>query len=206
VSDIENGPASGLSPKFAEAIERFDAENARDPHHVLVEGVEIPHELAYSRWLTDWVLRLCPGASEELRLAARAQHLRRWEIPRSSHPQTRPGYLQWREKLKRFHAQTAGEILLEVGYSELVVGRVRELILKKNITTDAEGRTLEDALCLVFLERQLDDLTTKTDRETLVGALRKAWNKMSPLGQQAALRLPFTPEQKELLDRALGNG
>ena len=96
--------------RFETALRRFDEENSRDPNQEIVDGVAFPRELIYARWLTAWVLKLCPEASEELRLAARCQHLCRWMVPRSSYPMTRAGYLQWREGLKKFHAQKAGEI------------------------------------------------------------------------------------------------
>jgi len=203
VSETENFSNPVVAARFSEAIRRFDAENAKDPNRVVIDGREQPYELAYAGWLTEWVMRLQPDAAEELRLAARGQHLRRWEIPRDTYPRNRQGYLQWREKLKRLHAQMSGDILQDLGYPEATVTRVRDLILKKNIATDPDGRTLEDALCLVFLERQLDALSAKTDVETLVGALRKAWNKMSPEGQKAASELIFKPEHKALLARAL---
>lgn len=204
-SHVTQHPAAPTPPssRFANAILRFDSENSRDPNLVLVDGQPSPKELAHATWLTDWVHRLNPGPSEELLLAARAQHLRRWEIPRETHPRTRQGYLQWRETLKRFHARSAAAILSELGYPQMTVARVGDLILKKNITTDPEGRTLEDALCLVFLEHQFDDLSGKTDEQTLVGALRKAWKKMSPRGHQAALGLAWTANHKRILDLAL---
>ena len=64
--------------RFEEAVRRFDEENSRDPNTVEASGVKKPRELVYAEWLTDWVLRRCPAASEELRLAARCQHLCRW--------------------------------------------------------------------------------------------------------------------------------
>ena len=91
--------------RFAAALRRFDEENARDPHVEQVAGVAHPRELLYAQWLTEWVLKLCPDASEELRLAARCQHLCRWMVPRDSYPMTRAGYLKWREGLKHFHAR-----------------------------------------------------------------------------------------------------
>src|SRR5437899_276495 len=103
--------------RFQEAICRFDAANAQDPR-----GVELP----YAERLSAWVERLSPQASEPLRLAARAQHIHRWMIPRESYPQGRLGYLKWREDLKQFHAQKAGEILCEVGYDEATVARVQD--------------------------------------------------------------------------------
>ena len=127
---------SALAPenpeRFAAAIARFDAENAKDPKSVTCDGVAQPHELVYSRWLTDWVLHFAPEVSEPLRLAARCQHLCRWEIPRESYPATRAGYLKWRQTLKEFHAEKAASILREVGYGEEVIRQVGDLNLKKN--------------------------------------------------------------------------
>src|SRR5262249_23209983 len=137
--------------RFKRALTRFDEENAEDPNREMIDGVQHPRELIYAQWLTDWVLRLFPDASEELRLAARCQHLRRWEVPRNSYPMTRAGYLQWREGLKKFHARRAGEILKEVGYPDQVINRVQSLNLKKDFPKDPDTRVLEDALCLVFL-------------------------------------------------------
>ncbi|HWH70276.1 MAG TPA: DUF4202 domain-containing protein, partial [Candidatus Sulfotelmatobacter sp.] len=104
-------------PRFEAALRRFDEENARDPNLESVAGASQPRELVYAQWLTAWVLRLCPEASEALRLAARCQHLCRWQVPRETYPMTRAGYLQWRAHLKQFHAQKAGEILRELDYS-----------------------------------------------------------------------------------------
>jgi hypothetical protein len=188
--------------RFNAAIRRFDEENSRDPNRETVNGVAHPRELIYSQWLTEWVLKLCPEASEALRLAARCQHLCRWTIPRSSYPMTRAGYLQWRSDLKKFHAQKSGEILREVGYSQDMIEKVQNLNLKKN-PRDSECAALEDALCLVFLEHQLADLASKTEDEKVVTALQKSWKKMTPAGHAEALKLSYGPREKALLDRAL---
>ena len=192
-----------IPERFATAIRRFDEENSRDPNHEIVNGIGHPRELIYSQWLTDWVLKLCPNASEPLRLAARCQHLCRWMSPRSSYPMTRPGYLQWRAELKKFHAQKSGEILREVGYADDVVERVQALNLKKDFPRDPESCVLEDALCLVFLEHQLADLASKTEDEKVITALQKSWKKMTPAAHAEALKLSYGPREKALLDRAL---
>jgi hypothetical protein len=189
--------------RFAAALRRFDEENGRDPNSETVNGVAHPRELLYAQWLTDWVLRLSPGASEELRLAARCQHLCRWKIPRDSYPMDRPGYLKWRADLKRFHAERAGEILREVGYPDDVVTRVQDLNLKKNFPADPESRVLEDALCLVFLEHQLADLAAKTAEYKVITALQKSWKKMTPAAHAEALKLPYTSRERTLLKAAL---
>jgi hypothetical protein len=188
---------------FEAAIRRFDEENSRDPNRENSGGVSQPHELLYAQRLTGWVLRLCPDASEELRLAARCQHVCRWEIPRGSYPMTRAGYLKWRADLKKFHAQKAGDILRKIGYDETAIRRVQELNLKKNFPDDPETRALEDALCLVFLQFQLADLAAKTAEDKTINALQKSWAKMSEAGRAEALKLDFGPREKNLLQRAL---
>ena len=190
-------------PRFAEALRRFDDENARDPHVVTADGVAQPYELLYAKWVAGWVLRLCPEPSEALLLAARCQHICRWMIPRKSHPMTRAGYLKWRADLKQFHAQKSAGILRDVGYAEDVVARVGELNLKKNLAHDPECQVLEDALCLVTLQHQLTDLIDKTEPEKMVGILQKTWKKMSPAAREEALALPFSERETELLQRAL---
>jgi hypothetical protein len=191
--------------KFAAAVRRFDEENSRDPNSVSEGGVSRPRELVYSEWLTHWVLKLQPEASEELRLAARCQHLCRWQVPRESYPMTRPGYLKWRADLKQFHARKAGEILSELGHKQSVITRVQNLNLKQNFPNDVEGRVLEDALCLVFLEHQLAELAEKTSADKVVNALRKSWQKMTPTAREIALKLSYAPRERELIEQALAN-
>ena len=196
-------PELGDARRFEAAIRRFDEENARDPNLEIADGLGRPRELVYAERLTHWVLKLCPDASEELRLAARCQHICRWTIKRDSYPRTRAGYLKWREDLKRFHADTAGRILREVGYPEGNVAKVQALNLKKNFPQDPDSRALEDALCLVFLEFQFAELAAKTADEKIINALRKSWNKMTASGREQALRLDYGPREKGLLERAL---
>jgi hypothetical protein len=175
-------------------MERIDAANAQDPR-----GIELP----YAQRLSAWVERLAPNASEELRLAARAQHICRWMSPRESYPAGRIGYLKWREDLKQFHAQKAGEILREVGYDEVTTSRVQDLIRKRNFPRVMDGRVLEDALCLVFLETQFAETTAKTGDEKMIGILQKTWKKMTPQARDIALRLPMTDTQRGLVEKAL---
>ena len=188
-----------VNEKFNAAIRRFDEENSRDPNH---ENGQ-PRELLYAQRLTDWVLKLCPAASEPLRLAARCQHICRWQSPRENYPMTRPGYLKWRADLKKFHAEKSGAILKEVGYDDETIRRVQDLNLKKNFPADAEVRVLEDALCLVFLEFQLAALAAKSDDEKMINALRKSWEKMTEAARAEALKLNYGEREKSLIGRAL---
>jgi hypothetical protein len=189
--------------RFARAIERLDEENGRDPNLEEADGRAWPRELLYARRLYDWVLRLAPQAGEPLLLAARSQHLCRWLVPRASYPEGRAGYLRWRADLKKFHARKAGEVLAECGYPPELVQRVQALNLKQGFPADADTRVLEDALCLVFLEHQLEDLARRSTEDKMVNALRKSWAKMTPAAREIASRLPLGEAGRALLQKAL---
>ena len=191
------------SDRFAAALRRFDEENSHDPNQEIVDGKSHPRELMYAQWLTDWVLKLSPNASEALCLAARCQHICRWEIPRDSYPMDKPGYLRWRTDLKKFHANKSGDILREVGYDEATIQRVQELNLKKDHPNDPEVCMLEDALCLVFLEHQFAALAAKSDDEKMINALKKSWKKMTPAAHAEALKLNYGVRESALIEKAL---
>jgi hypothetical protein len=184
-----------ISDRFPIAIERFDAANAADPHAA---------EVVYSRRMTAWLDRLYPDASEPLRLAARAQHIRRWEIPRNTFPMDRAGYHRWRTTLYTFHADAAEKILREVGYDEATIGRVRSLLRKERLKADPEVQALEDVACLVFLENYFADFAPRHDEEKVILILRRTWAKMSDIGHAAALKLELPIEARRLVERALG--
>src|SRR4051794_20836166 len=156
-----------VGSRFVSAIGRFDEENSCDPNTIEFQGERLPYELFYAQRLTAWVLKLAPGASEALLLAARSQHLCRWKISRQDYDMTRAGYLKWRADLKQFHADKAGELLQASGYDAGTIARVRALNLKKALGHDPEMQVLEDALCLVTLQYQLRELMPKMAEEKL---------------------------------------
>ena len=192
-----------FQPRFRAALARFDAANAADPNRELWQGVEYPKELLYSQRMSGWLERFAPDASEELRLAVAAQHIRRWESPRSDYPEGKAGYKQWRSELARFHAETAGAILADVGYDDETIRRVQGLIRKEQLKRDAEAQCLEDVACLVFLESYFADFAQKHDEAKLIDILQKTWKKMSPEGHAAALGLVLPEGASELVHKAL---
>ena len=189
--------------RLARALDAIDAANADDPHTILIDGVSTPKEQAHAELMTRWVRTLDPDCTDEQLLAARAHHLRRWTIPRDSYPGGRAGYLRWRTALKRQHADDVGEILRAAGYDDQVVARVQAIVRKQGLGSDPAVQVHEDALCLVFLETQLDELAGKLGDDKTIDVLQKTAKKMSPAGLQAALGLRFAPDAAALLERAL---
>jgi hypothetical protein len=192
------------SERFLAAIDRFDAANREDPNHEVYQGQDYPRELLYAQRMSRCVERLAPDASEAVRLAARSQHIRRWEIPRGQYALDRRGYHRWRTTLYGFHAAVAGRILHEVGYDDATVRRVEDLLSKKGLKTDPEMQLLEDVICLVFLEYYVSGFARQKDEAAMITIVRKTWQKMSERGQQAALELPLSPADRALIEKALG--
>jgi hypothetical protein len=191
------------TPRLARALARIDEVNAGDPRSEAADGESVPQELLYARRMSETLGRFAPDASEALRLAARAQHVARWRIPRSEFPEGRQGYRAWRERLLDLHAELAAEILRSVGYEEAMVARVMSLVRKESLKRDAEAQALEDVACLVFLEHYFQDFAGKHDDEKLVGILRKTLAKMSPKGREAALRIDLGERGGDLVARAM---
>jgi hypothetical protein len=192
-----------MDPRFLQAIDRIDAANAEDPNRDTWDGEEVPAALLYGQRMTEWLDKLYPGASEALQLAARAQHIRRWEVPRDRYPRDRVGYLRWRTYLYGYHADVTEGILRAVGYDEATIATVRSLLKKERIKTDPDGQALEDVICLCFLENYFADFAAGKDEDKVIGILRKTWSKMSPTGHAAALKLEMPPEARRLVEKAL---
>ncbi|MEO7035073.1 MAG: DUF4202 domain-containing protein [Polyangiaceae bacterium] len=193
--------------RFQAAIDAFDRANAEDPHTIVTNdgNVHEPRELVQARRLSAWVAELDPNASEPLRLAARCQHIRRWQIPRGAYPSGRVGYLQWRTQLARFHADTAAQLLEECGYERELVDAVRRINLKQNLRSSADSQTMEDALCLAFLQFELEEFIAKYPTEKVVEVVQKSWHKMSSQARERALLLPLSPGAFGIIERALAS-
>jgi len=189
--------------RLERALAAIDAANADDPVRIEVRGRTRPKEQAHAELMSEWVAALAPEASEALQLAARAHHLRRWQIPRAEYPEGRAGYLRWRRALHDFHAEQARAILAELGFEEALLSRVDDLLHKRGLARgDAEAQTLEDALCLVFLETQYRELAARLEGDKLVDVTRKTLKKMSPRALELARGLPLDPRDAETIRRA----
>ena len=196
-------PLAMTDDRRSRAIAAFRAQNAQDPNRVLDGGVERPRELVDAERLATWVERLEPSPSEALALASHCQHLCRWKVPRSAFPEGRVGYLTWRKALARMHADQAAEVLRSVGYEEELIAEVRRINLKQARLDSPDVQTMEDALCLAFLEHELAEFAVKHDDAKVVDIIQKSWGKMSERGHQRALELPLSGHAGALVGRAL---
>ena len=195
-----------MSDRFACAIKAFDAYHRKDPSAEVNDGTSLPSELLYVQRLTERLSQFAPDANEAVRLAARCQHIGRWEIPRNKYPQDKKGYLQWRNEEKMHHARIAEKILRDCGYDAEMIEKVKVLLLKKGLHSNADTQLLEDVVCMVFLEFYLDDFSAKHPEDKVVDILRKTIRKMSAEGKKGVDGLSLSDKTTALVRRAEVSG
>ncbi|ATG74946.1 hypothetical protein AN401_14645 [Zobellella denitrificans] len=189
--------------RLQQVLDAIDAENRQDPHQEQADGQSWPKEYLYSLRMSEQLARFAPNASELLQIAARAQHIRRWTVPRTDYPMDRAGYKHWRTDLAKYHGELTAKLMENAGYNEMEQERVKALLLKKQLKRDDEVQTLEDVICLVFIHYYLEDFATKHEEEKLLDIIRKTWGKMSEAGHAAALQVPLSPPVQSLVGKAL---
>lgn len=188
---------------LAKTFEAIDEANSKDPNFELVNGAQLPKELIYGKRMTAVLDEFEPNAGVALKIAARAQHICRWESPRSDYEMNRKGYLLWRSELKKFHAKKTSEIMIQLGYNESIIEQVSFLLQKKQLKRNDETQCLEDVVCLVFLQYYFEAFYQKHTDEKVIDIIQKTWKKMSEKGHKAALGLNYSEKGLSLIQQAL---
>jgi hypothetical protein len=187
-------------------IAAIDATNADDPRHTDVGGTPRPYENVYSERMTARLAAMYPGASELLQIAARAQHLRRFDIPRAGYPEGCAGYNDWRRACRDHHATLVAAIMAPAGYLADEIAHVGMLIRKEQLKKDRESQALENVVDVVFVEHYFDDFLSKYSQyseEKLIDIVGKTLKKMSPAGHAAALALDLPERNRALIMAAV---
>jgi hypothetical protein len=191
-----------VESKLEKAFRLFDAYNSNDIHQETVNGKYFPKELLYAQRMTERLNSYDSNAPEHVKLAARCQHIGRWEIARNTFSMDRKGYLQWRAQLAIHHGKIAEKILIECGYEQVIIDKVKSLLQKKQLHQNPDTQLLEDVICLVFIEFYLDEFANQHDDEKVIDILKKTINKMSSRGIDAALKISVSAHVKGLIARA----
>lgn len=193
-------------PSLEATLAAIDAANGDDPRKVASGGAARPFEIVYAERMSARLAAVYPQASELLQIAARAQHLRRFDIPRGDYPQGKRGYDDWRKACRAHHAALAGGVMRAQGYGEAEIAHVGGLIRKERLKKDPESQALENIAAIVFLEHYFDDFLEKYtgyDDAKIVDILGKTLCKMSPKGHAAALALPLPDRARALIAAAI---
>jgi NTP pyrophosphatase (non-canonical NTP hydrolase) len=188
---------------YEAAISLIDEAHSQDPNIAIVDNKDVPYELHYAQKMTHYLSLRSPNASPILKVAIRAQHFRRWEIPRDSYPKTKAGYLNWRTFLKKRQADLAAAICIGCNFTTEEAEEVAKLIRKEDLKKNEETQILEDVACLVFLDDQFEAFEKEHNEKKVIDILRKTWGKMSERGHELALEIPMSETSKELIGKAL---
>jgi len=184
---------------LTDVLDAIDAVNSADPNQH--DGQ--PLALVQGQMATRWLAQLDSEPSESVIIAARAHHLRRWELARSDYPDGRSGYLQWRRDNKMHQANSAADIMSGHGYSDETIEQVGELLLRKGLGTDPDTQLVEDAACLVFVETQFEEMVERLEHDHMVDVVARTLNKMSPAAIALAAELPMSDAAAAVLTEAV---
>ena len=196
------------STRFDKALALFDAANAADPNLEDAGGQLRPKELLYAERMSEMLNRFDSTANEAVQLAVRAQHIKRWTVPRNTYPMTPIGYKQWRTGLYKFHAETAGALMREAGYDDAVIAQVERIVAKKGIKVNDDSQLLEDIASLVFIEHYLTAfaaLHPEYDEAKWCDIIKKTWLKMSSSARDFTLKggITLPPDLTPLIVKAI---
>ncbi|KAL2432830.1 hypothetical protein ABEF95_013316 [Exophiala dermatitidis] len=198
-----------MAPNLEKALELIDAAHKEDPNTIqLDDGASVPYELHYAQKMSKYLDLHTPNAGPLLKTAARAQHFRRWEVPRDTYPRTKAGYFAWRTFLKKRQAEQVRQLCLDCNYSVEEADKVAALIAKEDLKKgegkgDPDAQVIEDVACLVFLDDQFDEFEKAHDEDKIVSILQKTWVKMGKRGQELALAMDLSDRAKDLVGKAL---
>ncbi|MCC6776525.1 MAG: DUF4202 domain-containing protein [Hyphomicrobiales bacterium] len=190
------------SERYRATIADIDAANADDPRRIVIDGTMRPYEVVYSERMTERLSAMYSDASELLRIAARGQHVRRFDIPRTRFPNGREGYNEWRRSCREHHGKLLGEIMRRHGYDEGDIDHVVKLVKKEQLKKDKESQSLENVVDVIFLEHYFDEFRGKHphyDDAKIIDIIGKTLRKMSPKGHQAALALELPERTRKLI-------
>ena len=179
----------------------IDAANAGDPRTIVVSGAPRPYEVVYAERMSARMATMYPDASDLLRIAARGQHIRRFDIPRAQFAQGRDGYNEWRRTCREHHAALLEKIMSRHGYGADEIGHVTKLVKKEQLKKNRESQALENVVDVVFLEHYFDEFYGKHayDDAKLIDIIGKTLRKMSPKGIAAALALDLPERTRKLV-------
>lgn len=187
-----------MSDPLQDALADIDAANSEDPSRL----GDHPLAQAQGRLASLWLDQLAPQASPAVQIAARAHHLRRWELARTDYPDGRAGYLQWRRDNKMHQANSAADILANHGFTDETINKVGELLIRQDLSTDPDTQLVEDAACLVFVQTQFDEMVERLGHEHMVSVVAKTLTKMSPAAIDLAATIELSPEAAAVLAEA----
>lgn len=193
-----------LNEQLQQAFDAFDLYNSADPNREIFEGDTYPKEVLYALRMTEKLNEFAFEVPDYLQLAARSQHIGRWEIARNEYPMDRKGYLLWRSQLKLHHAAIADKILRDCKFDDNTIEKVKALLLKKQLHQNPDTQLLEDVICLVFVQYYLDDFAAKHADEKVIDIIQKTLKKMSPPGIDAAVNIAVSQKVRELISKAAG--
>lgn len=219
--------------KLDKALARIDEINASDPKKISLPGdggSPKPYRTLYSDWVSDWVRKLDPKASDELLILAKGRSVESWklaDIKRDGYSPNSQGMRQYEYDRKAWLADRLEGIMKDAGYEGESLKLVREVMLNRNIPDPRDIRrfdltgpmgsinytlleeaymiqVLRDADALVFMERTFPQASSQMGADEVMKMLKKEIGLTSNRCLTLILNMPSWSEvQLKMITKAL---
>jgi hypothetical protein len=93
-----------MSVRLESVLRKIDDVNAADPVSAESDGKMLPRASHCGKRMSAVLEGFMPDA---LRIAARAQHIERWAVPRANYAEGRIACFNWRKDPQKYHAENA---------------------------------------------------------------------------------------------------
>lgn len=197
-----------MDEKIIEALNIFDQLYEQDPNTEIYNGKEYPKEYLYSLRMLETLSQIFKNANTVQVIAAKAHHLCRWEIPRTTFAKGKQGYLKWRQTLYKHQSEKATHVLTQLQFDKQTIEDIANAIQKKGLKQNFNTQVVEDVACIVFLKYYIDNFIKShgNDEEKIIGIVKKTWDKMSPIAHDHALQIPYNKNTSAIIIKALNLG
>jgi hypothetical protein len=185
--------------QYLEAIRRIDDIHTIDSSIEIIDGDKIKAELLYSNRMLAILEKVEPNSSNELKLAAKCQHMSRWSIPRTTFPMDKKGYYQWRAAVMEYQLKVTSVVLQDSGIDNDSIAVIVAALKNKADKTNVNASIIEDTACLTFIKWYLVSFAGQFEAEKAKGILVKTAKKMSERGLDLISQIDLDPAVLDIL-------
>lgn len=171
--------------------------NTKGPVDCAIAAIDAAHKKQKQRFEASVASRdvsLGPGQQDALSEHEYCLEVEKWVIRLRGGEEALSPALRVAVRAQNFQGQRLRELLRRQGIEKNIADRACRLVAKDlPLKTDPDMQTLEDATCLVFLQRELESLQQGKDEAKLIDIIGKTWKKMSPEAQALAIEFDYSP-------------
>lgn len=169
----------------------------------MYEVSEWPDELSHAEKTLEWLLKINPNASEELKVSAYAHDIERTFITKREQKDYET-YINHKKEHSKRSADIVCTMMFTLEFSPTAIQRVHYLICNHEVGGDSDANDLKDADSLSYFENNLSGYYEKRGLEGTRTKIDFMYSRMSEHNKPLVNTITYSSELKELIDSVIG--